>query len=302
MTREVGKLWVDIPLELDWDEADVNDTDLARVAEILKRLEFNSLVRRLPRNMQQPAVDSSQDGLFTEPDAIKPLQVGSWSEDVELVAGEPVFIDTPADSDELWLAIGETAYRLPLAEVKPGLWERLSGQVIVGYDLKASLHSLAAKGISLELGELHDIRQAAFLINPLTRDRSLTGLVGESVDASQLGQVMSALKLVYQRQLDSFEQLPKVARIAHSFDFPLVPILFKMEHQGIKIDPDQLAMMSQELGEEHAKLEQEMYGMAGYEFNIGSPAQLSEVLFTKLQLPTAGIKKGKTGYSTGQKE
>src|SRR5690606_35578634 len=51
-----------------------------------------------------------------------------------------------------------------------------------------------------------------------------------------------------------------------------------------------------------AKLEQEMYGMAGYEFNIGSPAQLSEVLFTKLQLPTAGIKKGKTGYSTGQKE
>jgi len=42
--------------------------------------------------------------------------------------------------------------------------------------------------------------------------------------------------------------------------------------------------------------------MAGYEFNIGSPAQLSEVLFTKLQLPTTGIKKGKTGYSTGQSE
>ena len=42
--------------------------------------------------------------------------------------------------------------------------------------------------------------------------------------------------------------------------------------------------------------------MAGYDFNIGSPMQLSEVLFTKLQLPTDGIKKGKTGYSTGQKE
>jgi len=45
-----------------------------------------------------------------------------------------------------------------------------------------------------------------------------------------------------------------------------------------------------------------MYAMAGYEFNIGSPAQLSEVLFTKLQLSTQGIKKGKTVYSTGQKE
>jgi DNA polymerase-1 len=63
-----------------------------------------------------------------------------------------------------------------------------------------------------------------------------------------------------------------------------------------------LSTMSKELGDEHATLEQEMYKITGYDFNIGSPAQLSEVLFTKLQLPTAGIKKGKTGYSTGQKE
>ncbi|MNQ67776.1 DNA polymerase I, thermostable [compost metagenome] len=75
-----------------------------------------------------------------------------------------------------------------------------------------------------------------------------------------------------------------------------------MERRGIKIDKDFLARMSDELGAEHAKLEQEMYTMVGHEFNIGSPAQLSEVLFTKLQLPTTGIKKGKTGYSTGQKE
>ena len=45
-----------------------------------------------------------------------------------------------------------------------------------------------------------------------------------------------------------------------------------------------------------------MYTAVGYQFNPASPAQLSEVLFTKLQLPTTGIKKGKTGYSTGQKE
>jgi DNA polymerase-1 len=60
--------------------------------------------------------------------------------------------------------------------------------------------------------------------------------------------------------------------------------------------------MSDELGREHAELEKQMFDMVGYEFNIGSPVQLSEVLFTKLQLPTAGIKRGKTGYSTGQGE
>jgi DNA polymerase-1 len=67
------------------------------------------------------------------------------------------------------------------------------------------------------------------------------------------------------------------------------------------VDKSFLNAMSGELGTEHQALEQEMYALAGYEFNIGSPAQLSEVLFTKLQLPTTGIKKGKTGYSTGQK-
>ena len=75
-----------------------------------------------------------------------------------------------------------------------------------------------------------------------------------------------------------------------------------MERAGIILDTSILKKMSKELGDKHAELEQEMYKIAGYEFNIGSPTQLSEVLFTKLQLPTTGIKKGKTGYSTGQKE
>ena len=64
---------------------------------------------------------------------------------------------------------------------------------------------------------------------------------------------------------------------------------------------DGLAEMSAELGAEHNKLEQEMYTMAGHEFNIASPSQLSEVLFSNLKLPTTGIKKGKTNFSTDQK-
>ena len=95
--------------------------------------------------------------------------------------------------------------------------------------------------------------------------------------------------------------MPSVAEIAHKFDFPLIHTLFLVEHRGIKVDKSFLAKMSQELGDEHKKLEQEMYTVASTEFNIASPSQLSEVLFTKLQLPTAGVKKGKTGYSTDQK-
>lgn len=68
------------------------------------------------------------------------------------------------------------------------------------------------------------------------------------------------------------------------------------------LDTALLEKMGVELRGELASIEEEMYDLVGYEFNAASPVQLSQVLFTKLQLPTAGIKKGKTKYSTGQKE
>jgi len=75
-----------------------------------------------------------------------------------------------------------------------------------------------------------------------------------------------------------------------------------MEHRGIKLDVEKLAEMDTQLTHDIANVQERMHEMAGYEFNISSPAQLGEVLFTKLQLPTLGIKRGKTGLSTGQKE
>jgi len=75
-----------------------------------------------------------------------------------------------------------------------------------------------------------------------------------------------------------------------------------MEKRGVKINTSYLADMSHELGKKYEELQQKIFDIAGYKFNIASPAQLSDMLFIKLQLPTTGIKKGKTGYSTGQKE
>jgi DNA polymerase-1 len=134
----------------------------------------------------------------------------------------------------------------------------------------------------------------------LRRDRSLAGLIGGEL-ATPIEEV-AAMRQIYGWQVAAFKDKPKVEDIAKRFDFPLIYHLFKMEHQGIILDTKILKKMSKELGDKHAELEQQMYKIAGIEFNIGSPAQLSDVLFEKLQLPTTGIKKGKTGYSTGQKE
>jgi DNA polymerase I len=73
-------------------------------------------------------------------------------------------------------------------------------------------------------------------------------------------------------------------RVARDIEFPLIPVLVDMERTGIRVDPSYLDEISVSMGSELARLEGEIYEAAGTEFNIGSPQQLGEVLFDKLQL------------------
>jgi DNA polymerase-1 len=80
-------------------------------------------------------------------------------------------------------------------------------------------------------------------------------------------------------------------------DRPLVPVIARMEHAGIKVDREHLARLSGEFQADIAKLEEEIFGLAGQPFTIGSPKQLGDILFDKLGLK--GGRKGKSGtYST----
>lgn len=294
ISKEVGRIWTDAPVKLDWDVADVNDTDLPRVAAILNKLEFTSLVKRLPKHMRDDGVGHA---LAVNELATADLAEKPWPEELMIEKNAVINLD----GDELWLSVNrDTVYHQPLKQINKATWKALEFATVVAYDIKQLYHDLAAHGIdTVRFSQIHDIRQAAFLIDPLRRDRSIANLIGGELDG-RLAQI-AALWQVYDWQIESFKELPKVAEIAYKFDFALIHTLFLVEHRGIKIDKDLLAKMSKELGDEHKKLEQEMFTVAGYEFNIGSPAQLSEVLFTKLQLPTTGVKKGKTGYSTDQK-
>lgn len=89
----------------------------------------------------------------------------------------------------------------------------------------------------------------------------------------------------------------KVTRVYERVDRPLVPVLARMEREGIKVDRDELARMSAEFAEGCARLEGEIHEVAGQPFAVGSPKQLGEILFGKMGLK--GGKKGKSGdYST----
>ncbi|MGR3623533.1 DNA polymerase I [Pseudophaeobacter sp.] len=90
----------------------------------------------------------------------------------------------------------------------------------------------------------------------------------------------------------------QVTTVYETLERPLVPVLAQMERHGIKVDRDTLSRMSNAFAQKMAGLEAEIHEMAGQPFNVGSPKQLGEILFDKLELP--GGKKGKTGaYATG---
>lgn len=301
ISKEVGRIWTDAPVQLDWDVADINDINLPGVAEILRKFEFSSLVRRLPKHMQSVPAATNQVGLFETAvqSTLAGLTVVPWPETLSLDG--PVSLHFDTDLNEVWLSPNpQTVHVLPIADVDDSVWRVLELATVISYDSKLLYHHLADNDVRVRFSELHDVHQAAFLIDSLQRDRSLDALVGETVSGPAM--TLAALWRVYDQQKQVFTANERLAKVAYELDFPLTYNLFAMEQQGIKIDRAMLATMSDELGKEHATLEQEMYAQVGYEFNIGSPSQLSEVLFTKLQLPTTGIKKGKTGYSTGQKE
>ncbi len=88
----------------------------------------------------------------------------------------------------------------------------------------------------------------------------------------------------------------RLKRVFHEVEMPLISVLVEMQINGVALDPDVLPPMSVELGSQLDTIKTNVFSVLGYEFNLNSPVQLSEVLFDHLNLP--GIKKTKTGFST----
>jgi DNA polymerase I len=91
---------------------------------------------------------------------------------------------------------------------------------------------------------------------------------------------------------------PKLLALLQEIEQPLEPILAAMEDRGINIDAEYLQTLSVVLAKDLDRIEEETYALAGEKFNLGSPKQLAQILFEKLELDTKGIRQTKSGYST----
>ena len=167
--------------------------------------------------------------------------------------------------------------------------------LIIEKDIKTKMHmdEKFAEKIFGAKGKYWDLNQADFLLDPLRR----------KTDSTQLGfEFETDFQKEYCEQKAKFSESGKLEEVYLSMDLPMIPVLYKMEKRGVKIDRKHFEKMKTEFEKKVATIEKKIFEIAGTKFNVNSPIQLSDVLFNKLSLPTKGIKKTSRGYSTGAKE
>ncbi len=182
-----------------------------------------------------------------------------------------------------------TNYSLP----KPEKIEiKIPDNLYISRDVKADMHDNPTLAKEILAGRPYwDLGQVDFLLDPLARKSDQLELTITSDNQTDY--------IAQRRQLAA---IPKLETIVNDFDLPLIPTLYKMEDTGVKIAKERFDALAKEFSGEIAAIEKDIYELAGKNFNINSPIQLSEILFNELNLPTKGIKKTTRGYSTGAKE
>ena len=126
---------------------------------------------------------------------------------------------------------------------------------------------------------------------------AVRGAEGAGEDAPAPAARTAALTLALVAPLRDRMARENAANVFDGIEMPLVPVLAKMERAGMLVDPDRLHSLSEGLATQIAEVERNIRDLAGDEtFNIGSPMQLSHVLFDVMGLPTKGLKKTKRGY------
>jgi DNA polymerase-1 len=168
-----------------------------------------------------------------------------------------------------------------------------SSMPIAVHDYKAAIHALDPLGISLT-GVQHDSMLYSYLLDPTYSSHRLAEvalrrfnlkLAEELAEASDItGRLAGTLR-------GEVEQAG-LLKLYEDIDLPLVPVLARMEQAGVKIDTAALSQMSGELEREIGTKAKEIYEVAGMEFNVGSPKQLGDVLFNRMNLPKP-VKYGK---------
>ena len=328
---------LDLPLEVGPKELERRPIHDAQARELFGELEFFKLLQEMPQQAPTPlAVESrilsDEAGLRELADGareakrlgIVPIFTGPPDEAqlIGLGLGLP-------EGRTFYAPVGhhtllETGPQLPLELVRGVLGPVLADASVkkCGHDLKLLTRVLVANGMSLAAAD-EDVELLSYLLNPSRREHALTdlsrerlrvelppdprvaakkqqgGLSGMPVDQVApfaAGSADAALRLAP----ELWEEVDRMGlgKLARDVELPLMPILARMEREGVRLDTAVISRIAERVGTEAEQKLKEIHGHAGHEFNVASPQQLCQVLFDELKLPV--LKRGKTGPSTDQ--
>jgi len=318
MSKELATIVKNITgLGFKLEDTKVNKFDIKTLSELFKKFEFFSLLKRIPGAPQSktPAKTSKKTKLIETSDLrdiAKHLKTAKIFACQEILSGNNVL-----DSKLVGLVIvaNKKSWYYQGTKDLAKLFNDKT-KTIVGHNLKQLVKTLQLQNIEVK-NQLFDIMIASYLLNSSTRAHDLKTIslreLGEELpqasdQASLFGTdpktIAHELELILQIQEKFQKELKdnENSGLFTSVEMALIPILANMELNGIAVNTKKLTDLSKEVAKAIAKVSKKIWQQAGKEFNIASSLQLREILFDKLQLPTEGIKKGKTGYSTADPE
>jgi DNA polymerase-1 len=192
-----------------------------------------------------------------------------------------------------------TALRLPLT---PELRALLQDPAIPkrAHDLKLALHVLGGLAVPLR-GAIDDTMLLSYALNPTHATQALADVAARHGQAPPLtlsagAAAIRALVPSLRAEVDQ----AGVGRVYAEIDLPLAPVLYRMEQAGVRIDTGVLGGLSTRFAAELERVGERIFELAGRRFNINSPKQLGEVLFTHMGLPAPAIRGKGKAVSTAQ--
>lgn len=307
MSKELATINRNTPIEFNAEECVFDGFENnGELYEILKRLELNSIIKKLDL--------SGGDNVKENEDIFKDFsyQVG----DKNMISGDKVNVVIDFDGDNISsVAVGLGNNAVVLNE-QDDIKELLEDDSIakVMFDVKEAIVKLNGR-IDIK-NIVDDTAIAAYLVDPAKNEYTIEKLASEYFGTVIEKPEVKQLSLLDDVETDRSEYLAKCAvalgvlnerigdkikengqeKLYNEVELPLVTVLAHLEINGFLVDDNQLKEFADKLGEKIDALTNEIYMLAGEEFNINSPKQLGVILFEKLELKP--VKKTKTGYAT----
>ncbi|MEG2686340.1 MAG: DNA polymerase I [Christensenellaceae bacterium] len=284
MSKKLATIESNMPLKQTLDGFTFSGFDLSKMRSMCEKYDFGSFLKRFEMTKQPPK-------------EIKRVMLGIDEFEIFDDAVEFAFIL----QDGFRFAIDdETEYVIPqkvnliddgydLDEILKAIAPHFKGKSVIAHDIKAYKHLFAHYNI--ELKDYFDTMVAEWVLNPSYSKYDLP-IVMQRNDMQVCTADLFALCEVQRQKIQETE----LEEVLYDIEFPLIEVLYQMESNGFCVSDKELEALGIKYDALIAELTKNIYELAGMQFNISSPKQLAEVLFERLQLPSA--KKTKTGYST----